>query len=130
MPSLTVVLTNFNEAANLSGALRSVVDLADEIIVVDGGSTDNSVSVAQSYGVTVFVRGNPRQLNLNMNFGFERSHREWILLLATDERVSAALAVRSEALSEEKLTKDMQSSFGIILEGNGLHMADGILTGT
>lgn len=90
MPSLSLVLTNFNEAANLRGVLHSV-DFADEIIVVDGGSTDNSRAVARAFGAKLFTRENSRQLNLNKNFGFDNSHCDWILVLDTDERVPSTL---------------------------------------
>lgn len=88
---LSVVITNFNEAENLRGALQSVA-FTDEVIVVDGGSTDNSLEVAKKFGAKVFVRDNPPQLNINKNFGFEKATRDWILSLDTDERIPSSLA--------------------------------------
>lgn len=57
-----------NEADNLSISLPSIAELADEIILLDSGSTDNSQDIAQKYGAKWFVNtdwpgfGKQRQL--------------------------------------------------------------------
>ena len=85
-------MSNFNEEDKLVCALESV-KFADEVVLVDGGSTDDSVSVARAFGAQVFVRGNSRQLDVNKNFGFDNSHCDWILILDTDEKVPPTLGV-------------------------------------
>lgn len=91
MKTLSVIITNFNEAQNLRGALQSAV-FANEVIVVDGKSSDNSLEIARQFGAKVFVRNNPSQLNINKNFGFEKACGDWVLSLDTDERIPQTLA--------------------------------------
>lgn len=105
MKTLSVVITNFNEAENLRGALQSVA-FTDEVIVVDGGSTDNSLEVAKKFGAKVFVRDNPAQLNINKNFGFEQAKGDWILSLDTDERIPSELAQEIRKVIEDPNAAD------------------------
>ena len=94
--NLSVVIATRNEASEITDCLKSVTALADEIILVDNGSTDNTAKIAQSGsagGVKVFPHANdPLHLNVSKNFGFTKAHGKWILSLDADERVSRALA--------------------------------------
>ena len=60
MPQFSVVLATFNEERNLPKCLDSVKDIADEIVIVDGTSTDRTVETAKKYGARVTVRENPK----------------------------------------------------------------------
>ena len=95
--TLSVCIITLNEEANIARTLRSVKDIADEIILVDSGSTDATVSVAQSFGAKVFVepwKGFARQKNSSL----EKAGCDWILSLDADEEVSAELAASIKAL--------------------------------
>lgn len=89
---LSVVLAVFNEEANLSKCLESVKDLADEIVIVDGGSTDKTVEVAKSFGAKVLETGNPRIFHINKNKAIDAATKDWVLQLDADEVVSGKLA--------------------------------------
>jgi glycosyltransferase involved in cell wall biosynthesis len=89
--SLSVVITTYNCADVLGGCLRSV-SWADELVVVDGGSSDGTIELARKFTDCVYVRPNQRMPNVNKNFGFERAREEWILSLDSDERVTVELA--------------------------------------
>ncbi len=90
-PTLSVVLAIFNEAANLPRCLDSVKGLADEIIVVDGQSSDNSVSIAESYGAKIIETTNKPNFHINKQLGLEAATRDWILQLDADECLSDPL---------------------------------------
>ena len=89
--TLSVCIITLNEERNIGRTLQSVKAIADEIIVVDSGSTDATASIAQSFGAKVFVeswKGFARQ----KNSALEKANCEWILSLDADEEVSPELA--------------------------------------
>ena len=87
---LTVTVITFNEAAHISAALDSVA-WADEIVVVDSGSTDGTVDIARTKATRVIVREWPGY-SAQKNFAADRASHDWVLSMDADERVSAALA--------------------------------------
>ena len=89
---LSVALAVFNEEKNLGDCLESVKDLASEIVVVDGSSTDRSVEIAKSYGAKVIITDNPPIFHINKMKAVEASSGDWILQLDADERVSPKLS--------------------------------------
>ncbi len=91
MIKLTVVLAVLNEEDNLSGCLELVADLADEIVVVDGGSTDRTVEIAKKFKAKVIETTNPPIFHINKNKAIDAATGEWILQLDADERVSPGL---------------------------------------
>ncbi len=96
---LSVCIITLNEEANIVRTLESVKTIADEIIVVDSGSTDRTASLAQSRGAKVFTeewKGFARQ----KNSALAKATRDWILYLDADEEVSPELAASIKALLE------------------------------
>jgi glycosyltransferase involved in cell wall biosynthesis len=87
---VTATVITFNEAANLPAALASL-SFADEIVVVDSESTDDTVAVARQHTDKVFVRPWPGYV-AQKNFAATQASHDWILSLDADERVSPALA--------------------------------------
>jgi glycosyltransferase involved in cell wall biosynthesis len=99
---VSVCIITLNEETNIGRTLKSVQEIADEIVLVDSGSKDRTVSIAQSYGAKVFVepwKGFARQKNSSL----AKATCEWILSLDADEEVSAELAAGiKSALEREK----------------------------
>lgn len=91
MASLSVVLATFNEESNLPECLESVKDFADEIIVVDGSSTDKTVEIAKKFGAKVLVKDNPPIFHINKQKAIDQASSDWILQLDADEHVSLEL---------------------------------------
>jgi glycosyltransferase involved in cell wall biosynthesis len=90
VPKLSVTIITRDEAANIGAALESVA-WADEIVVVDSGSADDTVEIARRHTPRVFVRdwpGFPAQ----KNWAAEQACCDWILSIDADERVPAPLA--------------------------------------
>ncbi len=87
---LSVVLITKNEEHNIEGCL-ACVKWADEIIVVDSGSSDNTVPLARSITSQVFqIPFTDFATQKNKALGYAKG--EWILLLDADERVPEKLA--------------------------------------
>lgn len=87
---LSVVLITLNAAAQLSECLASVA-FADEVVVVDSGSTDGTAEVAAKFGARVLQKewlgfGPQKQ------FAVAQAANDWVLCLDADERVSPELA--------------------------------------
>jgi glycosyltransferase involved in cell wall biosynthesis len=89
--SLSVVLATFNEEENLQDCLESIKDIADEIIVVDGSSKDNTVVIAKKYGARTIVTTNPQIFHINKQKAIDLASKDWILQLDADERVTREL---------------------------------------
>ena len=89
---LSIVFSVHNEEKLFEEALKSIKDLADEIIVVDNESTDKTAQIAKKYTKNIYVHKNtPNSLNATKNFGFSKAKGDWILSLDADERVSPDL---------------------------------------
>jgi glycosyltransferase involved in cell wall biosynthesis len=87
---VTATVITVNEAANIQAALESL-SWADEIVVVDSESTDDTVSIARKFTERVIVRPWPGYI-AQKNFAAAQAAHDWIFSLDADERVSPALA--------------------------------------
>lgn len=92
MNGISVVLAVYNEEENLPNCLNSVKELADEIVVVDGGSKDKTVKIAQSFKAKIISVDNPANFHINKNKAIEAATKDWVLQLDADEVVSKDLA--------------------------------------
>lgn len=88
---LSVVISAYNEAHTIGRCLGSV-SFADEIIVIDNESLDDTAKVARTYTKNVFRQKNLLMLNTNKNVGFAKATGDWILNLDADEVVPPELA--------------------------------------
>lgn len=104
MSKISVVLATHNEAENITTCLMSVKGLADEIIIVDGSSTDNTVELAKAQGAKVHITTNPENFHVNKQKAINYATHPWILQLDADERVSKQLA--DEIRQVTKLTDE------------------------
>lgn len=100
---ISVVVTTWNEQNNIARSLTSV-SWADELIVVDGSSTDETATIARRFTKNVYIRPNNPMLNVNKNFGFAKATGDWILSLDADEEVTPVLA---REMKEKVKTKDV-----------------------
>lgn len=86
--TISVTLAVFNEEANLTACLNSVKDWVDEIIVVDGNSTDKTAEIAKKMGAKVLPRDNNPIFHIQKNIANKEARSDWILQLDADERVT------------------------------------------
>ena len=96
---MSVAIITKNEAERLPDCLRSL-SFSDEIVVVDSGSVDETVRIAESFGARVLVeewRGYAGQ----KQFAVDQCRHDWVLVIDADERVPEATA----ALIERELAR-------------------------
>ena len=96
MPGVTATLITLNESAHIEAALQSVA-WADEIVVVDAHSTDDTVAKARRFTDRVVVCDWPGFV-AQKNFAASIATHDWIFSLDADERVTPALAGEIRAL--------------------------------
>ena len=93
-PTLGVVAIAHNEAVDLPGFLKNTKHFADEIVIVDDGSDDDTVAMARAAGAVVVVspRGPGEYFAHQRNKGIGAAKSDWLLHMDIDERVPPALA--------------------------------------
>lgn len=104
MSSLSIVMIVKNEAESIEKSIKSVNSIADEIVILDSGSTDNTVEICQMLGARVHVNqqwpgyGKQRQIAQ----GYASS--EWVFMLDADEEFTDELReeVRQIVLENEQ----------------------------
>ncbi len=94
---LSVAVITKNEAHRIERCLRSV-DFADEIVVVDSGSTDDTVALAAALGATVIVTPDWPGFGPQKNRALARCRGRWVLSIDADEAVSPELRASIEAV--------------------------------
>ena len=102
MHKLSVVVVTKNEAANMRDCLASVA-FADEIIVVDSGSSDSTVVICRELGAKVFVHADWPGFGPQKNRALSYASHEWVFSIDADERVTPEL--------EEQLKAAMQGGY-------------------
>jgi glycosyltransferase involved in cell wall biosynthesis len=90
MNRLSICVITLNEAHDLPRLLNSVEGLAEEIVVVDSGSTDATVEIARAAGARVLTRVWTNYAE-QKNFAASQAIEDWILMVDADEEVSSEL---------------------------------------
>jgi glycosyltransferase involved in cell wall biosynthesis len=93
---LSAIIITYNEEARIRRCLTSLV-WVDEIIIVDSGSTDSTISICREYTDLVFIRPFDNFAR-QKNYGVEKANYDWILSIDADEVVSSELRAEIERL--------------------------------
>jgi len=99
MVKISVVVITFNEERNIGRCLESVKDVADEIIVADSFSTDNTPAIAKTHNAKIISRAFTGYAE-QKNFATQQAANDWILSLDADEELTPEL--RSSILAIKK----------------------------
>lgn len=92
-PKLSIAMIVCNESRCLARCLQSVREFADEIVVTDTGSTDDTVRIAREFGATVSHFKWIDDFAAARNFALDRCSGDWIFSIDADEWVSDALVM-------------------------------------
>lgn len=88
MPQLTLSMIVKNEEKYLRECLESVRGIADEIVIVDTGSTDNTIAIAEEFNAKIFHFEWINDFAAARNYALERSAGEYVLYMDADERLN------------------------------------------
>ena len=109
---LSVVLAAHNEEKNIAQCLKSVADFADEIIVVDGESTDATAEIAHNYGARVISTTNKKNFHINKQMAMDEAKGQLVLQMDADEAIDSQMGdwitelhQRIELLSKSELNE-------------------------
>ena len=90
MNRLSICIITLDEERNIFRALRSVQEIADDVVVVDAGSKDRTREIAQDFGTNVIVKA-WSDFATQKNFAASAAKHDWILSLDADEELSPEL---------------------------------------
>src|SRR3989339_850255 len=84
---LSVAIITFNEEENIGRTLESMADIASEIIIIDSGSTDNTLKIVEKYGAKIFSETWKGHIG-QKNSALDKCSQKWLFSLDADEVVS------------------------------------------
>ncbi|MFA6532430.1 MAG: glycosyltransferase family 2 protein [Patescibacteria group bacterium] len=118
---LSLCIAVFNEEKNLHYPLDSAINLVDEVVIVDGGSTDKTIEIAKSYGkkIKIISTDNPAMFHKNKQKAIEAAKGEWILQLDADEELTPELKQEIKLIMREE-TSAVEERSGKTAEVNQL----------
>ena len=100
MEQLTAVIITLNEERNIGRCLESLVGVADEVVVVDAGSTDQTEAICLAQGVR-FVRHSWQDYSAQKNYANSLASHAWVLSIDADEALSPRLRESILSLKRE-----------------------------
>lgn len=91
MKTLTVAILTKNEEHNISEVVENAFCVADDVLVIDSGSTDKTVQLAEQAGARVVFRAWDNDFSAQRNFALKNTDSDWVLYLDADERLDEKL---------------------------------------
>jgi glycosyltransferase involved in cell wall biosynthesis len=89
MLKLSVIIITFNEENNIKECLESAM-WADELLIVDSGSTDKTIEIAKGFTDKILISYD-KSYSSKRNFAIDKAQGEWIMWLDADERITEKL---------------------------------------
>ena len=103
MSSLAIIILTKNEEKHIEAVITNAKQVTDKVLIVDSGSTDRTVELAEKNGVRVVFRAWDNDFSAQRNFALENIDTEWVLYLDADERMNDILVADiKNALKNEK----------------------------
>lgn len=91
-----------DEESFIANCLQSVQDIVDEIIIVDTGSTDKTIEIANTYGVKIYHLPWNNNFSAARNFSLDKATGEWIIILDADEELNSLDKSKLKQLTNNK----------------------------
>ncbi|MES2208551.1 MAG: glycosyltransferase [Pseudomonadota bacterium] len=111
MPTLSLAMIVKNESDTIERLLSSVQAICDEMIVVDTGSTDDTVTKAEAMGATVFHFTWIDDFSAARNFSFSCCTKDWIIWLDGDDFITPENQQRLLNLKQQTLNNDLEAVY-------------------
>ncbi len=108
MVKISAYIVTLNEEKRLGKTLQALKKVADEIFVIDSGSTDKTQEIAEKYGAK-FLFHKWKNISAQKHYGQELCHNDWVLSLDADEVLSPELI----AEIKEKMKKPTADAYRI-----------------
>jgi glycosyltransferase involved in cell wall biosynthesis len=103
---LSIAAATYNEEANIKDFILNCQNIATEIIVVDGSSTDKTATIARQLGAKIYQTTNKPIFHLNKQMAINKAKSPWILQLDADERLSPELKKEILTIIKDKKSKE------------------------
>lgn len=117
---ISAAIATYNEEDNIGDCLESIKDMVDEIVIVDGSSTDKTVEIAKKYGARIEIVNNPPNFHINKQKAFNESKGDWVLYLDADERVNKKL--KEEILKVIRMSEKEIEEYQVNLKKKNLFL--------
>lgn len=98
---ISAVVINFNQSKKLDNCLESIKDIADEVVVVDLGSTDDSKEISKKFDAKFFSHKLVSHVELVRNYSIDKATGDWILVLDPDEQITDGLTKKLRDIDKE-----------------------------
>lgn len=110
MGKLTIIILTKNEGKHITEAVLNGRQCTDDVLIVDSGSTDNTVDLASKAGARAVFRQWDDDFAAQRNFGLTQTTAEWVLYLDADERLDEAACQDIKQIIDGN---DMTCQYGI-----------------
>src|SRR3989344_3103380 len=88
---VSAVVNTYNEEANIDRCLSSLHSFADEVVVVDMGSTDRTAKIAKNFTNKIFTHPYTGFVEPARNYAIEKTTGDWVFLIDADEEITKDL---------------------------------------
>lgn len=99
--AISSVTVTYNEAKKLKDCLDSVKSWVDEIVIVDMGSTDETLKVAEKFGAKIYKEKLARYVELVRDSSIAKAKSDWILVIDPDERIPEKLPLELKIIAKK-----------------------------
>ena len=120
LPMLSLVMIVKDEEKHLPGCLKSAAPWVDEIVVIDTGSTDLTVEIAESFGARVYHHPWQNDFSLHRNQSLSYARGKWLLVLDADEELDQETAGQLKDLMQNREILGYRFKVDDVLPGGGI----------